>query len=112
MALYDFSTRMQNERGSYFNMPTYEAIGFGHSNERLKTNLKEGIYAYQERPTVRDAARRTASIKGWRTRRSRQGQLSPLKGNGNGDKSRLHDFKYVDPNSTFMYIPQGFYDDY
>jgi len=109
MALYDFATRNQNEQGAFYNMPTYGVVGLGHSNERLKKNLKEGIYAYKERPTVRDAMRRTAAIKGWRTRR---GPLSPLKGNGNGDKNRLQDFKYVDPHSTSMYIAHGFYDDY
>ena len=103
MALYDFATRNQNEQGAFYNMPTYGVLGLGHSNQRLKTNLKEGIYAYKERPTVRDATRRTAAIKGWRTRR--RGPLSPLKGNGNGDKNRLRDFKYVDPYSTTMYIP-------
>lgn len=107
MALYDFSTRMQNERGAYFNMPTYEAIGFGHSNERLRTNLKEGIYAYNERPTVRDARRRTSAIKGWRTRRAKRDYLTPRRG---VHRSLTHEFDFLPSNTTPMFV--GMYEDY
>lgn len=111
MALYDFATRIQNEQGAFYNMPRYEHIDLGHSNKRMETNLSEASYVYHERPSVKYQKHRKAGFKGWRTRREKM-HLSPNKGNGNGNTSRLRDFRYVDPFSTSMYIPQGFYDDY
>tara|TARA_B100001094_G_scaffold144714_1_gene140199 strand:+ start:848 stop:1174 length:327 start_codon:yes stop_codon:yes gene_type:complete len=108
MAYYDFATRMQNEQGAFYNMPTYEGVHLGHSNKRMELNLKEASYEYHKRPSVAFQKRRKAGFKSWRTRRERMHNLSPYKGNGDG----LKDFRYVDPFSTTMYIPQGFYDDY
>ena len=114
MAYYDFATRMQNEQGAYLNMPKYEPVYLGHSNKRMELNLEEASYEYHKRPSVKFQKKRKAGFKSWRTRRERQ-NLSPYKGNGDHKKFLAHTtpyFRYVDPFSTSMYIPQGFYDDY